>query len=222
MRIQEEQLTIMGYEALSRGPRGSSLEPADRLFGAARAHGLRVELDRLCRQRALLSSGRIPSNVKIFVNTLPATMRDPQFRDKALIDFLEKAQVDPRRIVIEITEQEVIENYDMFQATMATFIVLGMTFAVDDVGAGYSGLESIARLKPSFLKIDYSLVHDVDQSGVNRAMVEAIIKLGHEIGAEVIAEGIEKSEELNVLSAKGVDYGQGYYLARPDEPKDPA
>jgi len=222
MRIQEEQHTIMGYEALSRGPRGSSLEPADRLFGAARAHGLRVELDRLCRQRALLSSGRIPSNVKIFVNTLPATMRDPQFRGKALIDFLEKAQVDPRRIVIEITEQEVIENYDMFQATMATFAVLGMTFAVDDVGAGYSGLESIARLKPSFLKIDYSLVHDVDQSGVNRAMVEAIIKLGHEIGAEVIAEGIEKSEELNVLSAKGVDYGQGYYLARPDEPKDPA
>jgi EAL domain-containing protein (putative c-di-GMP-specific phosphodiesterase class I) len=221
MRIREEQHTIMGYEALSRGPRGSSLEPADRLFGAARAHGLRVELDRLCRQRALLSSGRIPSNVKIFVNTLPATMRDPQFRGKALIDFLEKAQVDPRRIVIEITEQEVIENYDMFQATMATFAVLGMTFAVDDVGAGYSGLESIARLKPSFLKIDYSLVHDVDQSGVNRAMVEAIIKLGHEIGAEVIAEGIEKSEELNVLSAKGVDYGQGYYLARPDEPKDP-
>jgi EAL domain-containing protein (putative c-di-GMP-specific phosphodiesterase class I) len=221
MRIREEQHTIMGYEALARGPRGSSLEPADRLFGAARAHGLRVELDRLCRQRALLSSGRIPSNVKIFVNTLPATMRDPQFRGKALIDFLEKAQVDPRRIVIEITEQEVIENYDMFQATMATFAVLGMTFAVDDVGAGYSGLESIARLKPSFLKIDYSLVHDVDQSGVNRAMVEAIIKLGHEIGAEVIAEGIEKSEELNVLSAKGVDYGQGYYLARPDEPKDP-
>ena len=78
LRLQES--TIMGFEALSRGPRGSGLESADALFGAAESHGLKVELDRLCRKRALLSSGRIPSNAKIFVNTLPATMRDPQFR----------------------------------------------------------------------------------------------------------------------------------------------
>ena len=93
----------MGFEALSRGPRGSGLESAAALFGAAESHGLKVELDRLCRKRALLSSTRIPSNAKIFVNTLPATMRDPQFRDKALIEFLDRAQVAPSRVVIEIT-----------------------------------------------------------------------------------------------------------------------
>lgn len=219
MRMQES--TVMGYEALSRGPRGSGFESADVLFTAAETHGLRIELDRLCRRRALLSSGRIPSNAKIFVNTLPATMRDPQFRGKALIDFLDKAQVSPDRIVIEITEKEVIENYEMFRDTMANFTDLGMKFAVDDVGAGYSGLESIAKLKPSYLKIDFSLVHEVHASEVNRKMVEAIISLGHGIGAEVIAEGIEKSEELQVLQAKGVDYGQGYYLQRPDAPQEP-
>ena len=214
LRMKEN--TILGFEALSRGPRGSGLDTADALFGAAAKNGLDVELDRLCRRRALLSSGRIPSNAKIFVNTLPATMRDPQFRGQALIDFLDRAQVAPDRIVIEITEHLVIENYLMFREELAYFRDLGMAFAVDDVGAGYSGLESIAKLKPSYLKIDKALVRDVHANVVNRAMVKAIIALGHGIGALVIAEGIETEEETQVLRAMGVDFGQGYHLARPD------
>jgi EAL domain-containing protein (putative c-di-GMP-specific phosphodiesterase class I) len=214
MRLKER--TVLGFEALSRGPRGSGLEGADALFGAATEHNLLVELDRLCRKRALLSSGRIPSNSKIFVNTLPATIRDPQFRGKALIDFLDKAQVSPDRIVIEITEKLVIDNYNLFRETMAYFTDLGMSFAVDDVGAGYSGLESIARLKPNYLKIDMLLVRDVHVSLVNREMVKAIIALGQGIGSEVIAEGIQTDDEARALSDMGVDWGQGYVLARPD------
>jgi EAL domain-containing protein (putative c-di-GMP-specific phosphodiesterase class I) len=208
--------TVLGFEALARGARGTGLETADDLFGAAEEHQLLVELDRLCRARALLSSGRIPSNARIFVNTLPATIRDPQFRGKPLIDFLARAQVSPERIVIEITEKLVIENYSLFRETMAYFTDLGMSFAVDDVGAGYSGLESIARLKPHFLKIDTSLVRDVHSSVVNREMVKAIISLGSGIGSTVIAEGIHTDEESKALQSMGVDYGQGFFLARPD------
>lgn len=208
--------TVLGFEALTRGARGTGLETADALFGTAARHGLMLELDRLCRSRALRSSGRIPSNAKIFINTLPATIRDPQFRGRPLITFLDNAQVSPDRIVIEITEKLVIENYALFRETMAYFTDLGMKFAVDDVGAGYSGLESIARLKPSFLKIDMTLVRDVNISLVNREMVKAIVSMGHGIGALVIAEGIHTEEETNALEAMGVDYGQGYYLARPD------
>jgi EAL domain-containing protein (putative c-di-GMP-specific phosphodiesterase class I) len=218
MKMKER--TVLGFEALSRGPRGSGLEGADALFGAATEHNLLVELDRLCRKRALLSSGRIPTNAKIFVNTLPATIRDPQFRGKALIDFLDKAQVSPDRIVIEITEKLVIENYNLFRETMAYFTDLGMSFAVDDVGAGYSGLESIARLKPTYLKIDMLLVRDVHVSLVNREMVKAIIALGRGIGSEVIAEGIQTDDEVRALSEMGVDWGQGYVLARPDAGPD--
>ena len=208
--------TVLGFEALSRGPRGTGLEGADALFGAATENNLLVELDRLCRRRALLSSGRIPSNAKIFVNTLPATIRDPQFRGKALIDFLDRAQVSPDRIVLEITEKLVIENYNLFREAMAYFTDLGMSFAVDDVGAGYSGLESIARLKPNYLKIDIALVRDVHVSLVNREMVKAIIALGNGIGSGVIAEGIHTEEEAMALREMGVEWGQGYLLARPD------
>ena len=212
--------TVLGFEALSRGPKGTGLERADDLFGSATEHQLLVELDRLCRRRALLSSGRIPTNAKIFVNTLPATIRDPQFRGKSLIDFLDKAQVSPDRIVIEITEKLVIENYNLFREAMAYFTDLGMSFAVDDVGSGYSGLESIARLKPTFLKIDIALIRDVHVSRVNRAICEAIIALGHGIGAAVIGEGIQAEEEAAALLEMGVDWGQGFHLGRPDTPSE--
>ena len=219
-RMQEG--TVYGFEALSRGPRGSGLDSAKALFDAAEDHNLSIEIDRLCRRRALLSSGRIPSNTKIFVNTLPTTMRDPQFRDKALIDFLDKAQVAPSRIVIEITEQEAIERHEIFKDTMAYFTDLGMSFAVDDVGAGYSGLDTIAKLRPQYLKIDINLVRDVHHNPVKRQMVKALIDLGRGIDAKVIAEGIEKEEEAQILLALGVDLGQGYHLARPDAGQEPA
>lgn len=206
---------VMGFEALSRGARGTGLEAADELFGTAEDHHLLVELDRLCRLRALLNSGKLATNTRLFVNTLPATIRDPGFRGRTLIDSLEKARLAPSRIVIEITERLVIENYALFQETTAYFTDLGMSFAVDDVGAGYSGLESIARLKPAFLKIDMALVRDVHVSQVNREMVKAIVSLGHGIGAQVIGEGIHSEDESVSLAAAGVDYGQGFHLGRP-------
>jgi EAL domain-containing protein (putative c-di-GMP-specific phosphodiesterase class I) len=104
---------------------------------------------------------------------------------------------------------------------MAYFTDLGMSFAVDDVGAGYSGLELIARLKPTFLKIDAALVRDVHLSLVNREMVKAIIAMGQGIGAQVIAEGIQTDGEADALREMGVDWGQGYLLARPDVGPEP-
>ncbi len=214
--------SVLGYEALSRGARGSGFETADLLFGAAESHGLLLELDRLCRIRALLSTGRISSAAMVFVNTLPATLRDPNFRGKALIDFLDRAMVAPQRIVIEITEKLVIENYGLFRETMHYFTDLGMSFAVDDVGAGYSGLESIANLKPQFLKIDTSLVRDLHISKINREMVKAIALMARAIGATVVAEGIHSEDEVRALMDLGVVFGQGFHLARPDPGPEPA
>jgi EAL domain-containing protein (putative c-di-GMP-specific phosphodiesterase class I) len=206
---------ILGYEALARGGDVMNLQMAEVLFAAAQEHHLLVELDRLCRRKALLSSKRLPADAKIFINTLPVNIRDPEFQGKHLIKFLEQARVAPGRIVIEITEKLVIENYSLFQDAMTYFTELGMSLAVDDVGAGYSGLETIARLTPAFLKIDMALVRDVHNSTVNQQMVNAIISLGHGIGAKVIAEGIQTEDELRVLESLKVDYGQGFLFGRP-------
>lgn len=208
--------SLLGFEALSRGARGTGLESAEALFQSAEENDYLMELDRLCRSKALLNSGRIPSTSRLFLNTLPTTIRDPQFRGRPLIEFLERAQISPERIVIEITEKLVIDNYSLFREALSYYTDLGMCFAVDDVGSGYSGLESIAKLKPHFLKIDVSLVRDVHISLVNREMVKAIVSLGRGIGSVVIAEGIQSEEEVRALQAMGVGYGQGFYLARPD------
>jgi EAL domain-containing protein (putative c-di-GMP-specific phosphodiesterase class I) len=232
--LREEVLTLyqpivdlndekpMAYEALSRGNAGTAFQSADDLFETAIKNHLLVELDRVCRKKALAFSNRLPSKAKIFINTLPATMRDPEFQGKHLIDSLERAFINPDRIVIEITERLVIDNLILFQDAMSYYTDLGMALAVDDVGSGYSGLETIAKLKPSFLKVDMSLVHDIHTSVVNREMLNAIVALGRGIGAKVIAEGIEIPEELRVLRELNIDYGQGYLLGRPELVSGPA
>ncbi len=205
----------LGFEALARPGAGTGFRSVDGLFDAAIRHQLLIELDRVCRKRALIHASRLPADVKIFINTLPATIRDPEFRGQHLIDLLERAGVVPARIVIEITEKLVIENLSLFLEAMSYFTDLGMSLAVDDVGTGYSGLETIARLKPAYLKADASLVRDVHTSLVNREMLKAIIALGRGIGAHVIAEGIQRDAELGTLEALGVEYGQGFLLGRP-------
>lgn len=218
--VSMQDYRIAAFEALSRGAPGSGLQQADQLFSAAIKFNLLVELDRVCRRRALVCSGRLPRNAKIFINTLPATIRDVQFRGQQLVDFLESVHVTPDRIVIEITEKQVIDNLHLFQDAMSYYTDLGMALAVDDVGSGYSGLETIARLKPAYLKTDAALVRDVHASLVNREMLKAIVSLARGIGAKVVAEGIQTVEELNALVAMGIDYGQGYYLGRPEAALD--
>ncbi len=206
---------VFGYEALSRGAPGCGLESAVALFAAAEEHSLLNELDRLCRRRALLLASRLPATTNVFVNILPAAIRDPEFKGKYLADFLEGAGLPPQRIVIEITERLVIENHGLFEEEMSYYTNLGMCFAIDDVGAGYSGLETIAGLRPAFLKIDMSLIRDLQSSLTKREMVSAILSMGNAIGARVIAEGIQSNDELRSVESLGVELGQGYILGRP-------
>jgi len=214
--VEVQNAKVFGYEALSRGAPGSGLEHADMLFQAAQENDLLVELDRLCRRKAFLLSGRLPAWTKVFVNILPTAIRDPEFKGKHLINFLERAKIPPARIVIEITERLVIENYSLFQDSMAYYTNLGIAFAIDDVGSGYSGLEAIAGLRPAYLKIDMSLIRDLHSSITKREMVQAIYAMGKGIEARVIAEGIQTEEELRVVESIGVELGQGYLFGRPD------
>jgi EAL domain-containing protein (putative c-di-GMP-specific phosphodiesterase class I) len=101
---------------------------------------------------------------------------------------------------------------------------MGIAIAVDDIGAGHSGLEKIANLNPKFLKFDMELVRDIDASYVRQEMVKALKSFSDKMGSTIIAEGIERQEEMDTLLALGVDHGQGYLLGRPESgfgEKDP-
>jgi EAL domain-containing protein (putative c-di-GMP-specific phosphodiesterase class I) len=111
-----------------------------------------------------------------------------------------------------------IENLNLYREAMHSFLDLGFSFAIDDVGAGYSGLETMANLGASYFKIDMALVRDVHQKKVSQQVVKAILDMGTGVGAIVIAEGIETAEEAEALQALGVRYAQGYYYGRPQDP----
>jgi EAL domain-containing protein (putative c-di-GMP-specific phosphodiesterase class I) len=152
---------------------------------------------------------------KLFVNLLPTTIRDPEFQGERMLSFLSECGLAPSRIVLEITERLAIENYDPFLEAMKTFTDQGFSIAIDDMGAGYSGLEKIVRLNPRYLKFDLMMVRDIDTSFVKREMLKAIHSLASNVGADVIAEGIERPEELETLLELGIPYGQGFLFARP-------
>lgn len=207
--------SVLGYEALVRGPAGTPLQSPARLFDLARRHELAFELDRACRRQAFLSASGLPRDAKLFVNVLPSAMYDPEFQGEGLIGLLADMGLGPERIVLEITEEYAIRNYALFAEALQSFTQMGFAIAVDDVGAGYSGLEKIARLNPRYLKFDMQLVKGIDSSFIRREIARALRGFADRMESNIIAEGIETPEERAVICDLGIAYGQGYLLGRP-------
>jgi EAL domain-containing protein (putative c-di-GMP-specific phosphodiesterase class I) len=206
---------MLGFEALSRGPAGTSAHSPINLFEAAKTTDLVFELDRHCRRRALRTARDLPVPHLLFVNVVPASMYDPDFQGASLIRLLEGVGLSPERIVLEVSEGYAIENYTLFVEALQNFKQLGFSIAVDDIGAGYSGLEKIAHLNPRYLKFDMQLVRDIDRSHVKREMARALKTFADKMDALIIAEGIEREGEQTACVDLGIEYAQGYLLARP-------
>jgi EAL domain-containing protein (putative c-di-GMP-specific phosphodiesterase class I) len=213
-----ETLRPHGFEALCRGPKNTEFFSPMALFDTAEKSDLAFELDHLCRWRALQEAGErgsgLPREFKLFINTLPFSMRDPDFQGNELIRLLGK-NLAPDQIVFEVTERRAIENYHLFRDAMKYFQHLRCLFAIDDMGAGYSGLDKIVELQPNYVKLDMSMVRDIHTSFVKKEMVQTFKAMADKIDAKLVAEGIEKREEFEVVREIGVNYIQGNYLARP-------
>jgi EAL domain-containing protein (putative c-di-GMP-specific phosphodiesterase class I) len=207
--------TVLGYEALSRGPENSSLQSPLHLFDTAAESDLVFELDRLCRRRAFENVKGIKPHEKVFVNIMPSALYDPDFQGSNLIGLLDNLELSPGQVVFELTEKYAIENYSLFADAIRNFTQMGFAFAVDDIGAGHSGLEKIAHLNPQYLKFDMDLIRDIDTSFVRREIMTALKVLADKMESTMIAEGIERREELETLLSLGVQYGQGYLFGRP-------
>lgn len=215
--------SVFAYEALTRGPEGSPMESPLMLFGVADQTNLSFELDRLCRRKAIENVRELSPNQKLFVNTFPATMHDPEFKGEHLDKLLSQNHLTGDNIVLEVTERFAIENYDLFHREQAYYIDRGFQLAVDDIGSGYGSLEAIANLRPQYVKVDLSIIRNIHENDVKKELLRAICDIGHKIKAKILVEGVEKKEELEVVKAFGVDYAQGFLFARPASellPKD--
>jgi EAL domain-containing protein (putative c-di-GMP-specific phosphodiesterase class I)/GGDEF domain-containing protein len=211
--------SIMGWEALARGPAGTSFQSPIMLFELAEQLERLFALEELCREKAITNLGEIAPDQRLFLNIHPRTMVDPEFTPGKTLSLLERAGMKPANIVFEITERHSLQDFGLFYRTLEHYRSQGFQVAVDDVGAGYSGLSSIAEIQPDFIKIDMSLVANVDRDPVKRALLETITTFAEKIGSKIIAEGIETRAQAICLLDIGVHYGQGYFLARPAFPR---
>jgi EAL domain-containing protein (putative c-di-GMP-specific phosphodiesterase class I) len=198
---------LAGVEALARFRDGRG---PDAWFGDARESGLAKELDQLTFNAALTAFSALPESCYLSVNASPALIMDSAFAARLLDSALPL-----HRLVIEITEHVAITDYDVQNEALKTLRERGVRLAVDDTGAGYASLSHVLRLRPDIIKIDRSFIAGLAADTARRSLVTALVLLALDIGATVTGEGVEEAAELDILSTLGVDYAQGYLLARP-------
>ncbi len=211
------QKKILGYEALSRGPVGSLLEMPGPLFETAARIGQLSELELLCRAKAIKQFAKLGLTGKLFLNVSPNALLEPAHPKGETLHLLRQAGLSANRVVIEITEQHKVEDHGLLQLAIAHYRELGFTIAIDDLGAGYSGLKQWSELQPDIVKIDRYFIDCCDQSIVKKEFLKSIIELAKATNTAVIAEGIERNEELNLLESLGISYAQGFLLERPSQ-----
>jgi EAL domain-containing protein (putative c-di-GMP-specific phosphodiesterase class I)/AmiR/NasT family two-component response regulator len=200
---------VVGCEALARFHQQPRQGP-DRWFADAERVGLGIQLELLAVANALARLPELPAQMFMAVNVSPPTALAVELHH--LLD-----QVDGERIVLELTEHVPVEDYEAVDAGLSELRRRGVRLASDDTGAGYAGFRHLLGLSPDIIKLDISLSRDIDQDPVRRALAGALVAFARDVHAQVIAEGVENSRELNTLGGLNVPWLQGFHLGRPGE-----
>jgi EAL domain-containing protein (putative c-di-GMP-specific phosphodiesterase class I) len=207
--------TIYGYESLIRGPSDTPLHTPVMLFDVARREGNIKDLDLLCRRSAIKHFKRKRLGGKLFLNATPQGLLEPGHKTGLTLEFLHEFGLNPKNVVIELTEQFPMADFRIMDRALKHYRHMGFEIAIDDLGAGYSGLRRWSELQPDYVKIDRHFIQNIHQDSVKRSFVNSIVKLAEELECKVIAEGIETREENEALLNMGIGYGQGYFFAKP-------
>lgn len=203
---------VFGYEALMRS-HDKALSSPLQILDAAQKLGRLQELGRAVRSRCALAARDLPEGATLLVNLHPIDLVDPEMYSPA-------SPLAPvaSRIVFEITERAPLETVPEVEKRIAGLRSAGFRVAIDDIGAGYSGLNSFALLRPDFVKIDMALVRGIDADPVKRRLTSLLVQLCADLSIGVIAEGVETKAERDTLSEMGCDLLQGYLFAKPSAP----
>ncbi len=206
----------IGYEVLSRGI--GSLQAPHVLFSKARVEGVCWELERACWTAAVRCIALLPieqRRVPFFFNVGPDVLSDPRFREGSPLELLARYGVSPRQIVLEITETSAFADLAQLQQITRQCIGHGFSIALDDFGAGHSGLVTLVHSVPQFIKLDQALVRDIHRHGYKQHLVKSLVAFSSSVDSTLIAEGVETWDELNVLLRLGLRHAQGYLVAHP-------
>ncbi len=217
VRVLRDSLEIYAYEALSRGPRGTSMERPAVMFEFARRKGAEIEIDLLCIAEALAAATALPGRELISLNVHGATLAGtPDFVDRLLSRAMSFG-ILPDRLMLEIVEHRAPWIADDFRATLDELRAAGVRIAVDDLGVAASNFQLIVDCQPDHVKVDRYLIDGCSTGPWRRASLASIVTLARACDATVIAEGVEKVADLETLLDIGIDIVQGW-LYSPSKP----
>jgi EAL domain-containing protein (putative c-di-GMP-specific phosphodiesterase class I)/DNA-binding response OmpR family regulator len=194
--------TVVGYEGLTRFVDGTA---PDLAFALAGRLGLGVEFELEAARRTLVAAEQLPPSSWLSLNVSADTLLNADLRP--LVEGI------PRRLVLEITEHELVTDYAAVIAAVDQLPNVGLS--VDDAGSGYASLRHVYELRPAMVKLDRAWVADIDRDPVRQALIGGLKQFAAATGAELVGEGIERQDEADVLSDLGVPLGQGYHFGRP-------
>ncbi|MBB6633734.1 EAL domain-containing protein [Cohnella thailandensis] len=207
---------VFGWEILTRGPAASIFHRPDELFQFASESKQLSRLEFMIVKLALEEVSLRQIREPVFLNVTAVTLNHPSFLSHVLECLKQLPGLSPKQIVFEITERHEVEDFATMLRILNSFRQHGFRFAVDDMGAGYSSLQWIGEMAPEMIKIDRSVIQFVDRFSVKESLLKAIVTAAGEMSCEVVAEGVEREEEADVLFRLNVGMGQGYYFARPN------
>jgi EAL domain-containing protein (putative c-di-GMP-specific phosphodiesterase class I)/GGDEF domain-containing protein/CBS domain-containing protein len=206
---------VYGYEALSRVSDDELKMNIEQMFRTADRMNRAWELETLCRTEALLGATEMEADKKLFLNVNPNIIHDDEFKDGFTSSRLTAYNLKHDSIIFEITERVAVTDRRVFLDSISHYKSQNYNIAIDDVGAGYAGLNILHDVKPDIIKFDMNLIRDVDKDEIKQMLCKAMVDFCKAAGIKSIAEGIETEEELATLIKLDVDLGQGYFLGTP-------
>ncbi|TCV90798.1 diguanylate cyclase (GGDEF)-like protein [Sulfurirhabdus autotrophica] len=206
---------IIGFEGLIRGPSDSLLHSPINLFKAANLNKLSVVMEQLCRQVVLETFVKLGLIGKLFLNVSPECLLKPDFKQGETLCYMQNLGINPDQVIIELTESQPTFDYNLLREATTHYREMGFEIAIDDLGEGFSGLRLWSEIRPDYVKIDKHFIQNINQDPLKLQFVQSIQKIAENAAARVIAEGIETQAELMIIKDLGIDFGQGYHIARP-------
>lgn len=203
--------TIVSYEALVRG---LNHEPAHEILSSVHQAD-RYRFDELLRQQAISLASSLAINCSLNLNLFPGSLEGIPFEANSTLSSAEENGIPFTRITLEIVESEIINDLESFITSINEYRAQGIHISIDDFGAGYSGLNLLAEFQPDSIKLDMSLIRDIDSKGPKQAIVRGIIRTCFDLGIDIVAEGIETRDEYAWCLAEGIDIYQGFFFAKP-------
>ncbi|MBM7647335.1 EAL domain-containing protein (putative c-di-GMP-specific phosphodiesterase class I) [Bacillus ectoiniformans] len=214
--INLQNMQLYGYESLLRsGSKDENYSPME-IFRTANETGLHSLLDQRAREAAIKTrKEKVPADLKSFINFLPSTIYNPEFCLKHTFKIVDAYGVDPANLVFEVVETENIVDVPHLKNVLDTYKREGMKVALDDVGSGFATVEMLKKLQPDYVKVDRSYISFCDQDEQKQQFLHEVLSISNGLGITMLAEGMERQEEMQYCQSIGIPLAQGYYIGKP-------